>query len=115
MIPIPSSVGWKGGCNCIENIVVGFLVYCRQNGDVVLPSEFLHRATHRIPPLSSDDMMDRSVGFAWECQQIMFVTTRAQPDRRELIMQDATIKIAENNLFHIWAEKGILFAKLFII
>ena len=48
--------------------------------------------------------------FARKSEEI-FVTTLSTPDSRKAIMEDATVKIAINDLSHIGPEKAILLCK----
>ena len=52
--------------------------------------------------------------FARKSEEI-FVTTLSTPDSRKAIMEDATVKIAINDLSHIGPEKAILLCKALII
>ncbi|MFH1930348.1 MAG: hypothetical protein ABIN18_02015 [Pseudomonadota bacterium] len=51
--------------------------------------------------------------FARKSEEI-FVTTLSTPDSRKAIMEDATVKIAINDLSHIGPEKAILLCKALI-
>ena len=55
-----------------------------------------------------------AVWIARQCQQI-FVAAIAAPDTCKAIMQDATVKIAINDLSHIGPEKTILLGKALIV
>jgi len=47
--------------------------------------------------------------------QQIFVTTLSTPDPYQSVVQDSTIEITIDYLFHIGAEKAILFGKIIVI